>query len=649
AVSAVVNLDNTDPDHPDYLTAARAETLLLSQLGDLDAGEVRRLARALRVRDKALAAEEDRPATRSRELLRRVVVEPGFLDGVAGPESVAAGALHALLHTARAAYDAGSTAEELLWLLWSGTGWPERLRRSTENAGPAARRAHRDLDGICALFETAAHQEESRTHSGVRNFLESLRAQEFPADTLAERGIVGDAVRLLTAHRAKGLEWRLVVVAHVQQDGWPDLRRRTTLLQADRIGVDGVSPPVSTREQLQEERRLFYVACTRARQRLVVTAVASSDDDGEQPSGLVHDLGVPVEHRFGRPARALSLAALVAELRRTAAHPDTPEPLREAAARRLALLAREEHAGRRLVPQADPASWWGTRAASASTEPIRPADRPVPLSASALDALMTCPTRWFLEREAGGVTREHQAANLGQIAHALADRVAKGEIGQADGADEALDELMVHVDAVWHRLEFRTAWSGTREHDRIRRALARFLAWHRGNPRQLLSTEQEFRTVVDLDDGEHVELSGYADRLELDHDGRVVVVDLKSGRSAPSTSSVRTHRQLGLYQYVVDHGGVDRLVEPVTGTPGESGGAELVQIGIADESPAAMVQPQPVQTDESAERLVLRDELGRAAGHLRRETFPAVVGQHCRDCRFVALCPVKGAGAVVTT
>ena len=40
-------------------------------------------------------------------------------------------------------------------------------------------------------------------------------------------------MRLLTAHRSKGLEWRLVVVAHVQAEAWPDLRRRSTLLQAD--------------------------------------------------------------------------------------------------------------------------------------------------------------------------------------------------------------------------------------------------------------------------------------------------------------------------------------------------------------------------------------------------------------------------------
>ena len=94
-----------------------------------------------------------------------------------------------------------------------------------------------------ALFDAAARAEEQRDHVGVRNFLATLVAQQIPADTLAERGVRGAAVRLLTAHRSKGLEWRLVVVAHVQAEAWPDLRRRSTLLQADRIGTDGLVPP----------------------------------------------------------------------------------------------------------------------------------------------------------------------------------------------------------------------------------------------------------------------------------------------------------------------------------------------------------------------------------------------------------------------
>src|SRR4029450_6613830 len=103
------------------------------------------------------------------------------------------------------------------------------------SGGAQARLAHRDLDAGCALFDVAARTEEQRGHTSVVNFLESLSAQQIPADTLADRGVRGSAVRLLTAHRSKGLEWRFVVVAHVQETGWPDLRRRSTLLQADQI------------------------------------------------------------------------------------------------------------------------------------------------------------------------------------------------------------------------------------------------------------------------------------------------------------------------------------------------------------------------------------------------------------------------------
>jgi superfamily I DNA/RNA helicase/RecB family exonuclease len=639
AMRVVLNLDNDDPDHVDHIDPARAEALLTGPLGGLDAGDVRRLARQLRQREKAAAHREERLPVHSRELVRRAVLDPATLDGLAGPEVQRARGVAELVRTTREQLDAGATAEELLWTLWSGTGWPQRLRRAVERGGGAARRGHRDLDSICALFDAAARAEETRDHVGVREFLATLVAQQIPADTLAERGARGAAVRLLTAHRAKGLEWRLVVVAHVQQDGWPDLRRRSTLLGADRIGADGLVPPTSARAALVEERRLFYVACTRARERLVVTAVASAEDDGDQPSRFLDELGVSVEAVVGRPARTLSLAGLVAELRRTVADPDAGEQLRAAAARRLARLAAESSGDRALVPMADPSTWWGTRAATRSVRPVRDPDQPVPVSASIVDAFDVCPTRWFLAREAGGVARQHQSANVGEMVHALAQRVATGEL--QPGRD-GVEELMGHVEKVWDRLEFRTPWAKARELDRIRAALARFLDWHYANPRTLLGVEEGFRAVLDLPNGETVRLDGYADRIELDADGQVVVVDLKSGRTKPSDRSVLTNVQLGLYQLAVDHGAAQGLAEDAP-----AGGAELVQLGLPGDATSATVQHQPDQADDGPERAALRGRLERAASLLRTESFPAVAGQHCRDCDFVPLCPIKSAGPVI--
>ena len=296
------------PDSPHHVDAATVNGLLVSPLVGLDATELRALARQARIREKALAAAADRTPRPSAELVRAAVLDPSLLEGLSGDavrraaefaRAAAAGPGRARgrRHGRGRALDAvGRDDLAPSAAIASGVGWP---------GGPAGpprpRRRLRPLRGGRAGRRAARP-------AGVGEFLATLRAQQIPADTLAERGVRGDAVRLLTAHRAKGLEWDLVVVAHVQEEVWPDLRRRTSLLAPDRLGSDGLVPPVTTRALLTEERRLFYVACTRARRRLLVTAVASPDDDGEQPSRFLDELfprgRVAGPARVGSPAPA---------------------------------------------------------------------------------------------------------------------------------------------------------------------------------------------------------------------------------------------------------------------------------------------------------------------------------------------------------
>ncbi|MCW2819182.1 MAG: ATP-dependent helicase [Marmoricola sp.] len=651
ALRTVVVLDPAAPDPAELLDPVTVEGLLLSPMVGLDATDVRALSRRLREEDKRRALAEERSPRSSADLLRAALVEPELL-GTPGrtaadtvPRKVAA--LASLLQRARSGLDGGDTVEEVLWRLWAGTSWPEGLRQRTVRGGAGARLAHRDLDAVVALFESAARAEEQAGHKGVAEFLATIEAQEIPGDSLADRGVRGDAVRLLTAHRSKGLEWRLVVVAHVQEGAWPDLRRRSSLLHADRIGaavwsVPVLQPETSSRELLAEERRLFYVACTRARERLVVSAVASPDDEGEQPSRFLGELGVEVVHRAGRPPRPLSLPGLVAELRRTVSDPGSPPDLRRAAVRRLAALALQTRPdGRQLVPGADPASWWGTRAPSLAPEPLRPADRPVELSASALAGLLDCPAQWFLEREAGGSRTSSQAQGFGNLVHAIADRVAKDELGPGP---VAVDQLMTLVDEVWDQLTFRTPWSRGREREEVRKALSRFVDHHqRPGAREVLATEQEIRAEVVLPDGESVVLRGYADRLELDEDGRVVVVDLKTGKYAPTDASLAENPQLGLYQHAVDHGALDS----VAGTAVTSGGAELWQLR-KDVRGRLKVQAQPPQEPDGTGVLPVQLQLTQAAAALRQESFPAQPSSRCDRCQFVPLCPAHVSGSVLS-
>ncbi len=642
ALSAALHLGTDDPQDPQYVDADRAEALLLSPLGGLDAAEIRLMARALHRREKQqVLAEGGRPRS-SRELVRCAVLDPALLDDLpSGRGTDKVRRLAGLLRRAGDLATAGATAEEVLWALWSGTRWPEQLRSAATSGGPGAMRAHRDLDALCALFDEAAKVEEQRGHTSAVTFLETLAAQQIPSDSLADRGVRGDAVRLITAHRSKGLEWRLVVLHGVQERAWPDLRRRSTLLASDRLGPGGELPAVETRALLAEERRLFYVACTRARQRLVVTAVASPDDDGDQPSRFLAELGKEAVAIQGRPRRPLTLDGLVAELRRTVADPATDDVVRRAAALRLARLADLRLSGEAaLVPAADPDRWWGLRDWTAAPEPVRDPDAPLSVSASMLDGLLTCPAQWFLSREAGGVVASSQAQGFGNVVHTLVDRVVQGEFGEPAGV--GVDTLMEHVAGVWGQIAFRTPWSSVKEYAEVRAALSRYLTWQATNPRTHVASEQSFTVDVEVG-GSTVRLNGFADRVELDSEGRVVVVDFKTSKNPPRTEDVRQNAQLGLYQLAAEAGAFREAL----GRDADPGGAELVQLRKEVGGRVKVQEQAPQQPDESGRRVV-EVQIETALRRVRDEDFPAVDGTHCRYCAFTLLCPTKTSGTVMS-
>lgn len=610
------------------LTADIAHRLLLSPLGRMEPASMRRLGRALREASRANGVA----AIGSADLIRDALVTPSLLLDL--PDSLTAPVerLASLLASARKAIRDGQSVSAVLWLLWSSSPWPKRLQRTALSSGPGARAAERDLDAAMALFSLAEQTDVAFDGKrGAASFLTELESQMISSSVDRDSDTSGrDAVCLMTAHRSKGLEWPMVIVAGVQEGTWPDLRVRGSLLHEDRLSRDGLAPRATVADALDEERRLMFVACTRARRRLVVTAVASGSDGGEQPSRFLDALAearhVSRRHEGGFRTAPLSSAALVAELRSTAADESVSGALRNAAARRLAALAADG------VAAADPANWQGIRDWTANDVPVRAADLPVSMSGSSWTRIDSCSLNWFLEHEVKGQSARGPATAFGSVIHALADAVARGELP----ADQQV--LAERAGEIWAGLGYEASWQSQAELSEATAALMRFANWHSSRPqRELVSSEAAFSIEFEVP-GDRVALRGSADRVERDSDGALHIVDLKTERKAKSAKDVAGHQQLSLYQVAAAEGAFS------DGEAADVAGAELVQLRV----PAGSAEFPKVQAQEAIDPSEVKASLAAAVQVIRSEGFePSPEDARCRNCAFARVCPARAEGKEV--
>lgn len=619
ALDAAVQLSRAEKLDP-----AQANALLVGPLGKLDAVALRRIGRMLRRLDR------DKP---SEQLIADALSEPTFaisddLDGSTRPHWQALRQLAEVLHGAARRVLSGHSVEEVLWHLWSATSWPGRLRKEWEQGGQTRFHADRDLDALCALFHQAARQEERRQHMSAENFLADIRAQTLPVDDIAKGESRPDAVQLMTAHRSKGLEWPYVLIAGAQEGVWPNLAVRGSLLKPELL--DGAAG-TDRREIARQERRLFYVAMTRARESVTITAVESASGEELQPSRFISELrdaGIGTEAGVaphGRLRRQLSLRSIIAQARRIALH--NSDELRAQAVDLLAEIAEHQLPATR---SANPHNWWSTRELTHNDEPIRPADQPVQLSASQLSALTSCSLRWFLDREVRASTPSTQAQGLGLVIHVLAAALA-----QPRSQPIGLAELRALLDETWPRLTFAAPWISVRERLEADQLLVRLVRWHDANRRTVLATEFGFDLAANIGE-DQVRLSGSMDRVELGADGRVHVVDFKTGKNTLSKADVAEDPQLGLYQFVVNAGALDQIA------PGSrAGGSELVFLAkpAGTKSPdAPYIQPQDALADQ--EPTFVDEQLEQAVEIVRTENV-AATPETCKSCSFVTVCPAK--------
>ncbi|HZS32269.1 MAG TPA: ATP-dependent DNA helicase [Methylomirabilota bacterium] len=385
---------------------------------------------------------------------------------------------------------------ELLYRFLADSGWLARMSRASTP------REEAEVQNVARFFRRVQEATRVLPRDHVREFVRHLdaliEAGEDPA--VAEADADGPAVRVLTVHKAKGLEFPVVFVVALVQGRFPWPSRGDLIELPDALVRDRPSSPDA---RLQEERRLFYVAMTRAREALYLTSA--------------RDYG-------GRSARKVSQFVLEA----LDLPPDAARPLKQTALEELHRFAAPAMEG-------------------ADREAPLPPDAVLELSHRQVDDYETCPLKYRYVHVLRVPIRRHHTVVYGETLHRVVEHYLRRRTA---GLYTSLDDLLRTYDEEWRNEGFLTWAHEAARKAAGREALTRF--WHEEEATGTRPTFVEREFAIALRDAEApTRLRGRWDRVDETDEGPVIIDYKSSDVRLPEHGDARAAASLQLKLYAL--------------------------------------------------------------------------------------------------
>jgi DNA helicase II / ATP-dependent DNA helicase PcrA len=446
------------------------------------------------------------------------------------------------------------------------------------------RAARQDRKYVNQLAQFMKDWEPKSETGGLAEFLEYLDYFQQAGGTLSlEDDAPGDAVQLMTVHGAKGLEFPHVFLLRVNFNAFPARNRAPLFEFPDRLMKEELPEGDF---HIQEERRLFYVALTRAQDRLTVTSL--TEKKGKVP--------VFIEDLLMDPSvKRRDLLQSAPKLRKQVPRPPAPLPLPVS----------------ELFPVSEEPPKIFSRIASWAEEFHPPTPEPLKLSSSAVDNYRKCPQQYAFSYLWSLKEGPRAALTFGSVMHTTIKRF--------------VDQLKKNVKLTFAEVQriYETEWTSAGFEDDYQEAeykkdgLEQLRAFHatmlEASP-QILEQEKGFELPLAND----VILTGRMDQVNSLGRNDVEIVDYKTGKPRKD-SDARKDLQLSIYA--------------------------LAAKEIFEWNPVRLVfhylqtnQTQVTSRDskqlDDAEKIVQE-----AAADIRAVQFPPNPGFVCRSCSYKPICP----------
>ncbi len=505
---------------------------------------------------------------------------------------------------------AGRGADDLVMKVVEETFLKAAFRLHPERAGDPLTSLGRFLR---ITYRYARNHPDRRDLASFLAYLDSLTKAPGNDSGDEEEEIASDSVRLMTVHQAKGLEFDWVIVLGLTQGRFPGRSRP----EAIPFPVEMMKESLPRGDyHLQEERRLCYVACTRARKGLVLI---SQDRSRFRPSTFVREIlqeapagevvkrvleplpGAVLEDLPGPAPDRPSLAAerealdLFARIRRL--RPEDGQGF-ERAMERLRELAQSTWKERRSIPF------------SSVPSRVKLGDR---LSFTQLETYRFCPMKYLYGYVYRLPARPTPQMTLGTDLHECLEKFYQEVMQGRVPSQEELTGSFAH-------LHQRGRYGEPGQDEEYRKLgadlLTRFYGKHQGAFRAPLFVERPF--LLRLGD---VALQGFVDRVDALPGGGVEVLDYKSGKPK---ERVDVDGQLQLLVYALAAREVFEL-EP-----------KKVTFYYLQNGSALSFEPGPEALEQARQNIL------EIAGEIRSGDFtPTPSAGKCRRCDFRGICPAS--------
>ena len=552
--------------------------------------------------------------------------------------------------------------------------------------------AQRTVLALARLMRFVAEWQQAHPRDSLSQFIEYLDIyQQAGGDLDTEQfgRVEVEGVQLMTVYQAKGLEYEAVVVPRLVEGQFPDTRDERMLIPVELLKQ---KPPDDF--AIDEERRLLFVAMTRAKSRLLLTALQPSGTK-VTPSRFVGEIArsraatdMPISSDDFEPSvasdlnverRALGPQAEVDEVlaQMTAAEraPETtkqllklmPVPLaheKRFALRRRAVeimsmlegLAADDHDGRaeltrQLVEVAEEAAGAAEDARLNGLDPLTlnvvsrhaPAGQklleltslPQTFSHSQLRMYSECPLQYAFDKVYRIPVAETPGYfEFGHVIHRAFEVYARDRRDAVAAGLPApgYESLRRAFDDAWQPRNFADAQAAEHYSKRAEPALRRFFDREVANLAQAVAFEIGFTLQLPTDrpDEQAVLVYGIIDRLDRHADGSIEITDYKTGRPK-NQKDVDEDEQLSAYALAMSMGAV---IDPATKKPLPA--ATKLTLYFTETDQAISTTRTPEQLDE------FRLGVIEKARRIRSGDFTATPDQwRCGRCVYRMICPSR--------